>query len=130
MLSTEELATFIKFFRELWHCSQEQLGEISGLSVRPIQRIETGEASSPESGRALARAFEFEDIDALNKSFLIPSPKELAAEKEKFDREHVTLTALPLAVQVGRLLVQIDPYQCCALPDGFLNENTLQRNRL
>ncbi|MDR9839686.1 MULTISPECIES: helix-turn-helix domain-containing protein [Herbaspirillum] len=111
MLSTEELATFIKFFRELRHWSQEQLGEISGLSVRTIQRIETGEASSPESRRALARAFEFEDIDALNKSFLISSPEELAAEKEKFDRDHVTLTALPLTT--GKQLAQLA--ETCAM---------------
>lgn len=105
MLSAEELATCIKFFRELRHWSQEQLGEISGLSVRTIQRIETGGASSQESRRALARAFELEDIDALNKPFLIPSAEELVAEKEKFDREHVTLTALPLTT--GKQLAQL-----------------------
>jgi len=44
MLSAEELASCIKFFRELRQWSQEQLGEISGLSVRTIQRIETGGA--------------------------------------------------------------------------------------
>ena len=46
--------------------------------------------------RALASAFEFEDIDALNKPFTIPSEEGLKAEKETFDREHVTLAAIPL----------------------------------
>ena len=85
MLSPEELAVCIKFFREVRQWSQEQLAEISGLSVRTVQRIEQGEPSSIDIRRALARAFEFEDIDGLNKPFLIPSPEELAAQKEKFD---------------------------------------------
>ncbi|MFJ3057166.1 helix-turn-helix domain-containing protein [Herbaspirillum sp. NPDC087042] len=105
MLSPEELAVCIKFFREVRQWSQEQLAEISGLSVRTVQRIEQGEPSSIDTRRALACAFEFEDIDGLNKPFLIPSPEELAAQKEKFDREHVTLTALPLTT--GKQLAQL-----------------------
>lgn len=111
MLSAEELATCIKFFRELRQWSQEQLGEISGLSVRTIQRVETAGTSSAETRRALARAFEFEDIDALNKPFLIPSAEELLAEKERFEREHVTLTALPLTT--GKELAQLA--ETCAM---------------
>lgn len=105
MLSTEELATCIKYFREIRQWSQEQLAEISGLSVRTVQRIEQSEPSSMGTRRALARAFEFEDIDALNKPFLIPSVEEMAAEKEKFDRKHITLAALSLTT--GKQLAQL-----------------------
>ncbi|MCM3377912.1 hypothetical protein M3654_23135, partial [Bacillus licheniformis] len=49
--------------------------------------------------------FEFEDIDALNKPFTIPSEDEFQAAKEKFDREHVTLTALPLTT--GKQLAKL-----------------------
>ncbi|MCO4856466.1 helix-turn-helix transcriptional regulator [Herbaspirillum sp. WGmk3] len=105
MLTAEELAIFVKFFRELRQWSQEQLAEISGLSVRTVQRIEQSEPSSMDSRRALARAFEFDDIDALNKLFAIPSAEELAAQKEKFDKEHVTLKASPLTT--GKQLAQL-----------------------
>lgn len=40
--------------------SQEQLGVVSGLSLRTIQRLENGENGSIESVRALATAF---DVD-------------------------------------------------------------------
>ncbi len=38
--------------------SQEQLAELTGLSVRTIQRLERGQAPSLESARALAAVFE------------------------------------------------------------------------
>jgi transcriptional regulator with XRE-family HTH domain len=96
LLTPAELGLCIRLFREVRQWSQEQLAEISGLNVRTIQRVEQGLAASLDTRRALARAFEFEDVDALNKPFTIPTEEELKAEKEKFDREHVTLTALPL----------------------------------
>lgn len=44
--------------------SQEQLAEISGLSVRTIQRLERGQPGSLESCNALAAVFEV-DLDQL-----------------------------------------------------------------
>jgi transcriptional regulator with XRE-family HTH domain len=44
--------------------SQEQLGEISGLSPRTIQRLERGQPASLESLKALASAFEI-DLEQL-----------------------------------------------------------------
>lgn len=96
LLTPEELAMLVKLFREMRQWSQEQLGEISGLSVRTIQRVEKGQPSDLDTRRALARAFEFEDIDGLNKPYAFPTEEEQKAEKEKFDRENITLTALPL----------------------------------
>lgn len=96
LLTPAELAICIRLFREARQWSQEQLAEISRLNVRTIQRVEQGVSASLDTRRALADAFGFEDIDAFNKPFTIPSEEELRAEKEKFDREHVTLTAIPL----------------------------------
>lgn len=105
LLTPAELAVCVKMFREMRQWSQEQLAEISGLNVRTIQRVEQGLSASLDTRRALARAFEFEDIDALNKPFTIPSEEELKVAKEKFDREHVTLTAIPLTT--GKQLAKL-----------------------
>lgn len=106
LLTPAEMALCIRLFREARQWSQEQLAAISGLNVRTIQRVEQGLSASLDTRRALARAFEFDDIDALNKPFTIPSEEELKTAKEKFDREHVTLTALPLTTgkQLARLV--------------------------
>ena len=72
------------------------VGEIAGVSARTIQRVEDGQASSLDTRRALARAFELEDIDAFNKPYTIPTEDDLKAEKEKFDKENITIPAYPL----------------------------------
>jgi transcriptional regulator with XRE-family HTH domain len=105
LLTPAELATCIKMFRQVRQWSQEQLAAISGLSGRTIQRVEQGLSASLDTRRALARAFGFEDIDALNKPYAIPSDAEHKAEKEKFDQEHVTLTAIPLTT--GKQLAKL-----------------------
>lgn len=43
--------------------SQEQLAEVSGLSVRTIQRLERGQPGSLESSKALAAVFEIDLSD-------------------------------------------------------------------
>jgi transcriptional regulator with XRE-family HTH domain len=43
--------------------SQEQLADLSGLSVRTIQRLERGQAASVESLKALGAAFEIDFSD-------------------------------------------------------------------
>lgn len=47
------------------HLSQEQLAQMSGLNVRTIQRIESGQNASLESMKCLASALEV-DIETLN----------------------------------------------------------------
>jgi len=105
LLTAAELAFLIKVFREMRQWSQEQLATISGLNVRTIQRSEKGQPASLDTRRALARAFEFEDIDALSKPFTVPTEKELEAAKEAFDRENVTLMAAPLTI--GKQLAKL-----------------------
>jgi transcriptional regulator with XRE-family HTH domain len=43
--------------------SQEQLAELSGLSVRTIQRIERGQPASVESLKSLGAAFQIDFSD-------------------------------------------------------------------
>lgn len=105
LLTPEELAMLVKAFREIRHWSQEQLEDVSGLSVRTIQRVEGGKPSGLDTRRALARAFGFEDIDALNKPYTIPTEDQLKADKEEFDRQNVTLPASP--VTTGKDLARL-----------------------
>ncbi|MEK6787352.1 MAG: helix-turn-helix transcriptional regulator [Pseudomonadota bacterium] len=105
LLTPDELALCTRMFREAKLWSQEQLAAISGLNVRTIQRVEQGLPASLDTRRALASAFEFEDIDAFNKPFSVPSEEERKAAKEKFDREHITLAALPLTT--GKQLAKL-----------------------
>ena len=54
----------IKNLRLERHWSQEQLAEMSGLSIRTIQRIENGENAGLESLKALAAVFEMDIVDS------------------------------------------------------------------
>lgn len=98
-LTPAEVAAVVKMFRESRRWSQEQLAEISRLSTRTVQRVENGDPSDLNTRRALARAFEVEDIDFLNKPFSIPTREELEAARQAFDREHITLDAHPLTTR-------------------------------
>lgn len=104
-LEPTELAVLIKVFREMRQWSQEQLAEISGINTRTVQRVEQGVPASLDTRRALARAFDFEDIDFFNKHFTIPSEEQVAVEKEKFENEHITLQAYPLTT--GKQLAKL-----------------------
>lgn len=103
--SPKEVANFVRLLRENLHWSQEQLAAISGLSARTIQRVEQGESANFDTRRALARAFELEDIDALNKPLSVPSEEEFRAAKEKYDRDNIMLGVEPLTS--GRQLAQL-----------------------
>ena len=58
----------IKEMRLNRHWSQEQLAEMSGLSIRTIQRIENGENAGLESLKALAAVFETDIVDSDKKA--------------------------------------------------------------
>lgn len=45
--------------------SQERLAEISGLSLRTIQRLEKGETASLESQQAISKAFDIPPSELL-----------------------------------------------------------------
>jgi transcriptional regulator with XRE-family HTH domain len=104
-LTSQELAGIIRAFREMRQWSQDTLSALTKLSIRTIQRVECGEPSSQETRRALALAFELEDIDFFNKPFTVPDPEQLQAEMERFKRENVTLDAR--AASSGQELVRL-----------------------
>ena len=54
----------IKNLRQIKHLSQEDLAELSGLSLRTIQRVESGHRVSYASLRSLATAFDL-NVDKL-----------------------------------------------------------------
>jgi transcriptional regulator with XRE-family HTH domain len=92
-------------FRDARQWTQEQLAVIAGLNVRTVQRVERGWPACPDTCRALASAFDFLDIDALNKPFAIPPEDELKAAQEQFDHEHVAFAAIPLTT--GKQLAEL-----------------------
>lgn len=104
-LTPHELAGVVKGFREMRKWSQEQLAEVAGLSTRTVQRLEDEQPSSVDTRRALARAFDADDIDLFNKPYVIPTAEELAAEKERLEKENVTLQAIRL--ETGKQLAQL-----------------------
>lgn len=109
-LTPAEVGVFIRAYREQRHWSQEQLAEISGLSVRTIQRVEQGQESSFDTRRALGVAFGFEDIDFLNKPLTLPTEEGLRAQQEKFEKENVIIPAHPLTTgrQLATLVAECD----------------------
>jgi transcriptional regulator with XRE-family HTH domain len=66
----------IKKMRLERHWSQEQLAEMSGLSIRTIQRIENGENAGLESLKSLAAVFEINIVDSDKKEELEQIRKE------------------------------------------------------
>lgn len=105
VMTPAELAEVVKLVRSARGWSQEQLAEIAGVTVRTVQRVEHGEPSGLDTRRALARAFDAPDIDAFNKPFVRITEEQAKAAKEKFDREHITLDALPL--DTGRKFAEL-----------------------
>jgi transcriptional regulator with XRE-family HTH domain len=81
-LSGQELAGIIRASREMRQWSQDTLAAISKLNIRTVQRVESGEPSNADTRRALALAFELEDIDVFNKPFSMPDPEQIQAEME------------------------------------------------
>lgn len=64
--------------------SQEHLAEVSGLSVRTIQRIERGQKPSLESLKSLAAVFEI-DVSILSKTFDIKEELPMKNENEELE---------------------------------------------
>lgn len=105
-LTPQELAVLLKLYRELRKWSQEQLAEIAGLSTRTVQRVEEGLPASTDTRRALARAFDIEDIDVFNKAYTIPTAEQIAEEKARFEKERLTLKGqcISSGKQLGRFV--------------------------
>lgn len=67
--------------------SQETLAEMTGLSVRTIQRIEQGHKASLESTKALNAIFEVQFVDSISSLKEDIEPIELQEEKEAYSKD-------------------------------------------
>lgn len=72
----------IKKMRLERHWSQDQLSEMSGLSIRTIQRIEKGENAGLESMKSLAAVFEI-DIASSDKKEVV---EQIRKEEEYYQK--------------------------------------------
>jgi len=91
VISNEELATLVKIMRISNSWSQEQLAELTRLNVRTIQRVENGKGASFDTRRALAVAFESNDIDGFNKSNIFLKKINLNGYSIKYAKRKVTV---------------------------------------
>jgi transcriptional regulator with XRE-family HTH domain len=123
VISPDELALLVTMHRQGLGWTQETLSEISGLTVRTIQRVEKGEASSVDTRRALARAFRMEDIDAFNKPRPFKSAEQIKKDAEAFQRKHMTLpvTAATAGKQLADFAEQAS-MRCFQQPDHVSDE--------
>jgi transcriptional regulator with XRE-family HTH domain len=100
LISPAEMAIVCQMQRAARGWSQDTLAELTGLTVRTVQRVESGQPSNPETRRALARVFGADDIDTFNKPHAHLTPEEFEAQerkrKEEFEREYVTVDVTPM----------------------------------
>lgn len=71
LLTREGRKMILKQLRISRHLSQEQLAQMSGLNVRTIQRIESGQSASVESLKCLASVFEVDVSVLKQEKFMI-----------------------------------------------------------
>lgn len=104
--SPADLAFLIKVLRDASEWTQETLAELSGLTVRTIQRVEKGESSSLDTRRALARGFGYDDLDVFEKPWPILNPEKLKAHAEELERTTIVLplTRIEKASMVRKLI--------------------------
>lgn len=90
------------------HWSQEQLAEMSGLSIRTIQRIENGENAGLESLKSLAAVFETNIVDS-DKNKEMEQIKKEEAYIQNIKGFYGLLVALAMIMFVPLMYVIEDP---------------------
>jgi transcriptional regulator with XRE-family HTH domain len=115
-------STRIRLEREKRAWTQEHLAEESGLSVRTVQRVESGADPSKETLRALANVFDMPDLPYLNtgmrKDYPAPWSVELKIISAVVTILLMTVSVLlnnwfsifPLALLIGTLMFSIHGY--------------------
>lgn len=73
----------IKNLRTQRGWSQEQLAEMTAVSVRTIQRVENGETASPETLKALASVFEVPLFELAQQEAAQPDAKQSLSKRER-----------------------------------------------
>jgi len=108
-IDTEKL----KRWREERFWSQEHLAELSGIALRTVQRIESGETASRESITALAAAY---NVDAAALTYS-PVDKDAVAAQEKLNRGRAGLR-LSFMISFASLLFILLVFAGISLSDG------------
>ena len=108
MLTLSELAALIKGYRKLKQWSQEDLAELSMLSVEQIEEVENGLSNAPDTLRSLGQAFGFADTDVFNKPIHIPTPQDFDVESSTPELDGIQLEAFVLSTgeELGELVMQ------------------------
>lgn len=102
-MAPETVAILVKEFRKLRGWSQEVLAELAGVSSRSVQRVERGEPADVDSLRAIARAFQLDDIDAFLKPVTVPTEEDVAEEQARIKRDYVRVPVQ--SIHLGRELL-------------------------
>lgn len=92
-MTPEEVGLLVRLYRQAMEWTQETLAELSGLTVRTVQRVEAGQPSSHDTRRALARGFRIPNLDAFSQPMPFPTEEKLQEQKAAFDRDYVVLDA-------------------------------------
>ena len=103
-MTPAEVGFLVKLYRDAMEWSQETLAELSGLTVRTVQRVEAGQPSSLDTRRAIARGFQIPDLDVFCKPNPFPTQQEVDQQKAEFDRKYLVLDA---DVVDGRKIVAV-----------------------
>jgi transcriptional regulator with XRE-family HTH domain len=95
LLDPKTLAWWVQSLRHASGWSQETLAELSGLTVRTVQRVEAGFPSSVDTRRALAIGFGYGDVDAFNKPEMAHKLAEIIQEIRQIEEQASDLIQLP-----------------------------------
>ena len=113
-MSFKPNATKIKRWREERQWSQEHLAQLAGIGVRTLQRIENGDATSPDTLKALAAAY---NVDVLT----LIIDQEAEAEKlvaEKNDRSRAALR-LSFFIHLAGYAIGVAVFLAISLGEGW-----------
>ncbi|NVK56852.1 MAG: helix-turn-helix transcriptional regulator [Alteromonadaceae bacterium] len=111
-----EVAAVVKEMRRIRQWSQETLADLARINVRGVQRIESGINVSGDTKRAIAAAFELEDLDFFNKPQLMPDIEKLKAEQKQYEKERTTLKIT--VIKTGKALTQLAEDCMLDMPDS------------
>ncbi len=92
----------VKRLRQKNNWSQEQVATMSGLSIRTIQRVESGQSASLETLKSLASVFET-DVSKLTEEITVIDKK-----SEKWKEQPIILRFLFLGVKTRRFALAIE----------------------
>lgn len=119
--SPTELAFLISTFRQTHGWSQETVAELANLNPRTVQRVEAGKLSSLDTRRALARAFDIDDVDAFNRTHEFTTVEGAEKAKADFDRRYLVLEVEPSdGRSILRALQASGPYR--AIHPGMVGQ--------